>query len=295
MPPKGMLSPAATSGLENEPAVSTSIDDPIWHRTLGALIEALDRPNFWKVLVRYLGDAVSFDSWVVLCFRHDGRPVVYAESPSPDGGEDALFREYLDGFYMLDPFYLACMDEPRPGLLRLDDVAPDNFEAEEYYQRYFRLNIVKDEVQFNLPLSPGRVLVLSLGATHRYSAQEMTVLNTIAPWLLALMRQRVRGNELAEPRDVEVTVPAPPPVLDLAGSLVTTGLTGRELEIVHLLLSGFSSKGIAQKLGISPETVKAHRRHIYSKLGVKSHAELFTILLRARAQPPRAEPGDERA
>lgn len=277
--------------------MTIAIDNPIWHRTLGALIDALDKPNFWTVLVRYLGDVVQFDSWVVLGFRHDGRPDVYAESPGSEGGEDKLFKEYLDGFYMLDPFYLACMDDPRPGLLRLDDVAPDNFEAEQYYQRYFKLNIVKDEVQINLPLEPGRVLILSLGARHRFSADEINLLTAITPWMLALLRQRGHANELAEPQAREAsgnTAALRPQVLDLAAAHVTTGLTGRELEVVHLLLSGSSSKGIALKLGISPETVKAHRRHIYSKLSVKSHLELFTILLKARAVPARAEPQEDR-
>ena len=58
-------------------------------------------------------------------------------------------------------------------------------------------------------------------------------------------------------------------------------LTNRELEIVHLLLSGFSSKGIAQKLKISPETVKGHRKHIYTKLGV--HSRMQAVLAARRA------------
>lgn len=270
------------------PAGTTAVDDPVWHRALGALIESLERPNFWTALVRCLSDAVQFDSWVVLTFRRDGKPEVHAECPGPEDREDELFRDYVNGFYLLDPFYLDCLDDPRAGLKRLDDVAPDNFEAEDYYQRYFRLNIVKDEVQFNLPLSGGRVLILSLGAQHRYGAAEMRTLVTVSPWVLALMRQRARWVEELAPAqtredsaaDGERLLP-----LEVRAADLPLGLTARELDVVHLLLSGCSSKGIALKLGISPETVKAHRRHIYTKLGVKSHPELFAILLRERALP----------
>jgi DNA-binding CsgD family transcriptional regulator len=273
--PAATLAPAhlLTTGM------TLTIESPLWHRNVGALIDALDKPNFWKILVRYLSDIVRFDSWVVLCFHVAQRPDVYTESPGLDGGDDELFRDYLDGFYLLDPFYLACIEDPRAGLQRLDDVAPDNFEAEEYYQRYFRLNVVKDEVEFNLPVGPGKVLALSLGATHRFTADEMAVMSTISPWLLALMRQRFRSMEMAEDHLQRERLPEEPVLPPLPGA---HGLTERELEVMHLMLSGSSSKSIAIKLRISPETVKAHRRHIYSKLGVKSHPELFAILLKSR-------------
>lgn len=42
-----------------------------------------------------------------------------------------------------------------------------------------------------------------------------------------------------------------------------------------MLLSGFSNKEIAGKLSLSTETVKVHRRNIYTKLNIKSQSELF--------------------
>jgi DNA-binding CsgD family transcriptional regulator len=254
----------------------TPLASEAWHRTLGALVDALDRPHFWNVLIRYLRDHVEFDSWVALRFSRSARPVVYAENPAPDGSADTLFQDYLSGFYLLDPFYIACMDDPRSGLARLDDVAPDHFEFEDYYQRYFKLNIVADEVQFNLPLDGAEVLALSLGSRKRYAGSDIALLHGISPWLLALMRQRCLFEARQDLRPAE---PMPPPVRPLHG----VGLTSRELEIMQLLLSGFSSKGISQKLSISPETVKAHRKHVYAKLGVKSHPELFAIYLQSKA------------
>lgn len=45
------------------------------------------------------------------------------------------------------------------------------------------------------------------------------------------------------------------------------------------MLSGHSSKGIADRLAISVDTVKTHRRHIYSKLNIKTQSELFASFL----------------
>jgi len=35
-------------------------------------------------------------------------------------------------------------------------------------------------------------------------------------------------------------------------------------------------------MGISPETVKVHRRNLYHKLNVTGHGELFALVLRPR-------------
>lgn len=59
----------------------------------------------------------------------------------------------------------------------------------------------------------------------------------------------------------------------------TAGLSERESETARLILQGFSSKAIAQRLGISPERVKVHRRNLYHTLKVVSRAELFALLL----------------
>jgi DNA-binding CsgD family transcriptional regulator len=56
-------------------------------------------------------------------------------------------------------------------------------------------------------------------------------------------------------------------------------LTPREMEICDLLKGGLSSKEVAELLGISPETVEKHRRHIRKKLGIsKKDINLVTYL-----------------
>ena len=50
-------------------------------------------------------------------------------------------------------------------------------------------------------------------------------------------------------------------------------LTPRELEILKLIEQGLSNKEIAQKLVISPQTVKRHASNIYSKLGISGRVK----------------------
>lgn len=52
--------------------------------------------------------------------------------------------------------------------------------------------------------------------------------------------------------------------------------TAKELEILKCLLQGYSNREIAQKLFISPSTVKFHLRKIYRKTGTENRFKLFT-------------------
>jgi DNA-binding CsgD family transcriptional regulator len=57
-------------------------------------------------------------------------------------------------------------------------------------------------------------------------------------------------------------------------------LTAREQEVLQLILSGKSNRGIAGALFISESTVKTHARNIFSKYDVGSRAELISTLLK---------------
>ncbi len=50
-------------------------------------------------------------------------------------------------------------------------------------------------------------------------------------------------------------------------------LTKREEEILSLLAKGFFYKEIAEKMGVTIHTVKAHSHHVYEKLHVQSRTE----------------------
>jgi len=54
--------------------------------------------------------------------------------------------------------------------------------------------------------------------------------------------------------------------------------TKREEEIVRAMKDGLSNKSIAQKLNLSPSTIKTHSNNIYKKVKVNSRAELLENL-----------------
>jgi len=68
--------------------------------------------------------------------------------------------------------------------------------------------------------------------------------------------------------------PAEPLPADLKPNLVALGQSAREADVVELLLVGLSHKEIAERLSISPETVKKHTYNAHRKLGVQNRVQL---------------------
>lgn len=256
--------------------------DLAFHREIGSAIDALDSPHFWARLTRVLERHIGFDSWVALRFARHAPPFVCAEQAMPDGQIDLMFQDYLAALYQLDPFYLAAFETHASGFYTLADVAPDNFRMTEYYLRYFRKNIVGDEVHFNVVIDADHTMGFSLGCTRRYHEREIALLTLFAPWVLALMQQRLRHEEFCTVPERAASagtelVDFPARVGALSGKQGRGTLTAREIEVAMLSLSGFSSRAIAEKLTISFETVRAHKKHIYAKLGIGSQSELFAL------------------
>ena len=50
------------------------------------------------------------------------------------------------------------------------------------------------------------------------------------------------------------------------------GLSGREVEVLRLLVRGLSNRDIAEQLFVAPDTVKHHIQHIYDKTAVSTRA-----------------------
>jgi DNA-binding CsgD family transcriptional regulator/N-acetylneuraminic acid mutarotase len=63
-------------------------------------------------------------------------------------------------------------------------------------------------------------------------------------------------------------------------SAENNGLSTREIEILRLVATGVSNKEIAQKLTISPNTVKVHLRNVFTKIGAASRTEATLIAMR---------------
>lgn len=71
----------------------------------------------------------------------------------------------------------------------------------------------------------------------------------------------------------ESIYPSETPEVQL-GLTKSTDLTSREIEVLRLLTTGAGNEEIAEKLYISPNTVKTHIKHLLEKTGFSSRTQL---------------------
>jgi DNA-binding NarL/FixJ family response regulator len=129
---------------------------------------------------------------------------------------------------------------------------------------------------------PSRVLVLTTydldglvyGALRAGAAGFL--LKTTAPdRLVAGIELVAAGEALLAPsltrRLIEEHVRGPEPTTGTPAAL--SGLTAREVDVLRLVAGGLTNDAIADRLGVSPVTVKTHVNRILAKLGAETRAQ----------------------
>jgi DNA-binding CsgD family transcriptional regulator len=244
---------------------------------LAAIMPEIGSERLPLLLVRLLKSLVPFDNAVILHYRHNQQPrIIYNDIPplAPQKQIDV----FVNGAFLLDPFYRAAVDQQASGLHRLCDLAPNGFEKTEYYRSYFKYTEIKDEIGFIVQLPGQQFINISMGRLNfssRFNRTQIALFDDITE-VIARICQLQWAVE-SEQQSAENRLPGQ---LDSAlKHFGTAFLTERETQVVQLFLHGHSTKSIAERLGISPETVKLHRKNSYAKLDVSSQAELFHLFI----------------
>ena len=258
---------------------------------LGGLLPEVGSDRLPALMVHMLKALVKFDQAMILRYTGSEPPVVYYND-LPASDQVSQIERFVSGPYLLDPFYHAAVDDGLLGLFRLGELAPDAFEKSEYYRSYFKHTTIKDEVGYLISLSPDHFINISIGRERfspKYNRKEIRILEDILPTIEALCRAQW-GDRPENKPEGENRLPSQ---LDSAlKHFGTAFLTERESQVVQLFLHGHSTKSIAERLGISPETVKLHRKNSYAKLDVSSQAELFHLFIDSLASLDNYQGGD---
>jgi len=96
----------------------------------------------------------------------------------------------------------------------------------------------------------------------------------------------IRANHNTSPLAVVLLERSPFGATTLAQICEQFELTQRERKTVELLLQGLTSKEIASRMEISPNTVKAFLRMVMLKMGVSTRSAIVGKILQSRAASP---------
>ncbi|TDB85147.1 response regulator transcription factor [Actinomadura sp. KC216] len=69
------------------------------------------------------------------------------------------------------------------------------------------------------------------------------------------------------------------------GARLLAGLTPREREVLQCMVDGLGRAEIAERLGLSANTVRTHTQNLLAKLGMHSALEAITLAMRAGMRP----------
>lgn len=193
------------------------------------------------------------------------RVLAYVGTDGSDGGEDMYWQ--IADEHPLCRYELANGDW---SARRLSDViAFSRLVHTRVYAEWFRPVGVVAELGFGIARSRRQTRNFVLSRTSGdFTDRDVAVAQRIAP-------QLARIYEMTQLRRVAVT--DDPSDLDR--------LTTRESEILDLVAAGLTNAGIAERLWISPGTVKKHLDNVYSKLGVANRTAAAARIAQPKAQP----------
>ncbi len=184
------------------------------------------------------------------------------------GDNGKQFLEYLKTIQDASYPDIVLMDIDMPELDGIDTVAI----AKTVYPfiKFLMLTVYDDEDLLFRSIKAGasgfllkdeKVAIIEQHIWNLYQGLDAPMSPSIAQKALALIQKsQVRGastDEGAYPVPLEVS--------------------GREIEVLQLLVDGYNYKDIGEKLFISPNTVKKHIAHIYEKLHVTSKAQAIKV------------------
>ena len=250
-----------------------------WQTHVSHAIENLSREDFYSSFASCCEYLSGYDSTLVvwLSCEHkplhlfDNIPTLYLSQTQPP---------WINGAYLLDPYYQLFLSNAPSAVYRLEDVMPDNFFETDYAKSYYHDTGLIDECGLLINLGDDHAVLVSLGLRSQGKLSEICTrdITSALPTLASLCRKQQSAA------NGEINFSAP---LDKAfRNFGRDHLSKREREVIQLLLKGHSNKSIAQLLNISVDTVKVFNKRFHLKLGISSQAELFSLFLESISMIP---------
>lgn len=247
-----------------------------WNSGLSSVLLNVGENTFPDGLVKCLKHLIDFDVCMVFAYGDEQGSAVLHHNMFGKQAE-ILVDQYLMGPHLLDPFFAEATSGRKNGFKSMRELAPDQFYRSEFYRHHYIRTGIADEIGVFFPVGEGRNAVLSVTRQkpkRLFSETEKSRFASAAPIIEAYGSKHwgptsYKNNLQSSSRTIK----------EVFESFGEDTLTLREREIISLVLKGHSSISIGQVLSISSGTVKIHRKNAYSKLGVASQAELFSMFL----------------
>ncbi len=266
-----------------------------WCSDIERLIDRVDSDDLPEQMLSSLSKLVPFTMATFFINRGRSRPISICDT-FPDAKSKSGIENYINGTYVLNPFYLAHLKGLDLGVYRIRDLAPDDFYEIAYYNSLKISPSPDEEIGYltkNWPISHEEIEVaVPVGAKsdnitveiglycplneHTFDDDQLANLKAHLPIIGAVTRKfwSLRKDNISD-RPIDSRID------ELFDSFGKPELSDREQEVIQHVLRGHSSESISYNLDISITTVKTHRKRAYEKLNISSQSELLSIFLRS--------------
>ena len=253
---------------------------PSWSGHLSQAIKALGSSDFFALLSRAFCHLPNVSNPLLIFFPECGRPQALFSNYTEKDEYQRQVGHYMEGTYVLDPYYNASLNDIKAGAYQLKDVAPDNFKRSEYYRVFYKATDIVDEVTFLQQLPDGGHLHLSFAYLGAQAHMPANIVRFLKSWAEVINSLLLRHWQLFSAENVVPEAESFHRQLQQAlGVFGSSVLTDREQSILQLILRGHSNKSASMRLHIAESTVKLHRKHMYQKFDISSQSELFHLFI----------------
>jgi DNA-binding NarL/FixJ family response regulator len=190
--------------------------------------------------------------------------------------DHAIVREGIVALLGRQPDMVAVGEaaDGAEAIARFGELAPDVTLMDIQMVRMGGLEAIE---QIRRQSAEARILVLT---TYPGDAQVVRALRAGAAGYL--LKNCIRKELLDAIRSVHAgrRVLSPDVAHDLAMHALDEPLSERELTVLRLVANGHSNKEMASQLRLSTDTIKAHLKSVFAKLGVADRTEAVTVAAR---------------
>lgn len=177
-------------------------------------------------------------------------------------------RDYYNNFRTLDPLNPSKFENSDHRVITIDSQISETSLLQTIYYQDFMVPNDHRYVADMFFRTNGRIsAVLTMLRNKQsgpFSDEELESLRTIQPFLEYALNEVYTPKRESQRQLFEQQY----------------DLTGREIDVLELLVCGSTNKVIATELGLSLSTVKTHLQHIFQKTSVDSRNELVALALR---------------
>lgn len=178
---------------------------------LPAAVDAVGRADFYAAALKLIGSELDHDLLSLTRYTKHAPPDLISLAPD-DFDRDAIQR-YCDGLYVQDPFYRFWYDKGAPGVVTLQQVAPEDMWQSPYATDFLHDVRIRDEICVFLPPLQGASVALLVDRAHRdFSPHERERVERLFPLLSSLHALHVRMLLAAVPKRRPSTDVNSPPV-----------------------------------------------------------------------------------